>query len=63
MPYKVGDKFIIELDSKMTNKYGVLYAIKGVHTIFIFEEDLDTLEKVNSDNARSSVPIDCIPTQ
>ena len=58
MPYKLGDKFIIEIDSRMTNKHGIYYGLKGLQNIVLNDNALDALEKAISDNARDSVPIE-----
>lgn len=46
---KLGEKFIIEIESVMTNKNGTLYGIKGVYPLCISEKDLDKLEKHSAD--------------
>ena len=43
---KVGDKFVIEIDSVMTNKNGKLYGIKGFKSLVFDEHGLDKLERV-----------------
>lgn len=48
MAYKTGDKFIIEIDSVMTNKKGTLYGIKGFKSLVFDEYGLEQLEKVPS---------------
>ena len=44
MAYKVGDKFVIEIDSVMTNKKGRLYGIKGFKSCVFDDYGLDGLE-------------------
>lgn len=46
MAYKVGDKFIIEIDSVMTNKNGTLYGIKGFKSLVFDEYGLEQLERI-----------------
>lgn len=45
MSYRVGDKFIIEIDSHMTNKNGDLYGIKGFNSLIFDEYGLGKLER------------------
>ena len=44
---KIGDKFIIEIESVMTNKNGKLYGIKGFRTLVFDDEGLKRLTKAN----------------
>lgn len=44
----VGDKFIIELDSKMTNKGGFVYGVKDVPGLYVDDEIIGYLEKYDS---------------
>lgn len=46
MAYKVGDKFVIEIDSVMTNKKGNLYGVKGFKTLVFDEYGLEQLERI-----------------
>lgn len=46
--YTVGDKFIIEIDSVMTNKKGALYGINGFNSLVFDEKGLDRLEKAEN---------------
>lgn len=48
MAYKTGDKFVIEIDSVMTNKKGNLYGIKGFKVLVFDDYGLEQLEKVPS---------------
>jgi len=41
----VGDKFIIELDSKMTNHNGFVYGVKDVPGLYVDDEIIGYLEK------------------
>lgn len=41
----IGDKYVIEIDSKMTNKNGTLYGIKGFKSLVFDEDGLSKLEK------------------
>lgn len=50
MGYKVGDRFIIEIDSVMTNKHGTLYGIKGFNSLVFDGEGLRRLQKVPCTN-------------
>jgi len=45
--YKPGDKFVIEIDSVMTNKKGTLYGIKGFSSLVFDEYGLSCLEDYN----------------
>lgn len=45
MGYQIGDKFIIEIDSKMTRAGDRLYGIKGFHSLVFDEAGLERLEK------------------
>lgn len=49
--YKPGDKFVIEIDSVMTNKNGTLYGIKGFKSLVFDEYGLSQLEKEDVDMA------------
>ena len=53
MAYKVGDKFIIEIDSVMTNKNGTLYGIKGFNSLVFDEYGLGRLAKLDFDSIDS----------
>lgn len=46
MAYKIGDKFVIEIDSVMTNKKGNLYGIKGFKTLTFDDYGLEQLERI-----------------
>jgi hypothetical protein len=46
MAYKIGDKFVIEIDSVMTNKNGTSYGIKGFEPLLLKEYDLERLERI-----------------
>lgn len=46
MAYKIGDKFVIEIDSVMTNKKGTLYGIKGFKSLVFDEYGLEQLERI-----------------
>lgn len=46
MAYKVGDKFVIEIDSVMTNKKGRLYGIKGFKSCVFDDYGLEQLDKL-----------------
>ncbi len=50
MKYKTGDKFVVEIDSVMTNKKGALYGIKGFKSLVFDEYGLDMLERVDADD-------------
>lgn len=50
MNYKTGDKFVIEIDSVMTNKKGTLYGIKGFKSLVFDEYGLDLLERVDEED-------------
>ena len=45
--FKIGDKFIIVVDSVMTNHKGVLYGIKGFKSLVFDNYGLEQLEKAN----------------
>ena len=45
MSHKVGEKFIIEIDSVMTNKKGTLYGISGFNSLVFDDYGLEKLEK------------------
>jgi len=47
--YSVGQKFIIEIDSHMTNKHGELYGIKGFSTLVFDDFRLDHLKVFDAD--------------
>lgn len=47
--YKKGDKFIIEIDSVMTNKNGTLYGIKGFKSLVFDDYGLEQLQKAFSE--------------
>ena len=44
----IGDRYVIEIDSKMTNKNGTLYGIKGFKSLVFDEEGLSRLTKVET---------------
>lgn len=46
---KVGDKYVIEIDSVLTTKKGTLYVIKGFKSLVFDEYGLEKLEKYNND--------------
>lgn len=46
MAYKIGDKFVIEIDSVMTNKKRTLYGIKGVKSLVFDDYGLEQLERI-----------------
>lgn len=46
MAYKIGDKFVIEIDSVMTNKNGTSYGIKGFKSLVFDEYGLEQLERI-----------------
>lgn len=46
MAYKIGDKFVIEIDSVMTNKNGTLYGIKGFKSLVFDEYGLEQLDRI-----------------
>ena len=49
---KVGDKFIIEIDSKMTRNGGrTLYGIKGFRSLVFDDEGIRRLDKVGAEDA------------
>ena len=50
MAYKTGDKFVIEIDSVMTNKNGTLYGIKGFKSLVFDDYGLEQLEKIRDDD-------------
>ena len=50
MAYKTGDKFVIEIDSVMTNKKGNLYGIKGFKTLTFGDYGLEQLERIPGEN-------------
>ncbi len=50
MKYKTGDKFIVEIDSVMTNKKGTLYGIKGFKSLVFDEYGLELLERVDEED-------------
>ena len=43
---KVGDKFIIEIDSVMTNKNGKLYGVKGFKSLVLDDYGVEQLQRV-----------------
>lgn len=51
MSYNVGDKFIIEIDSKMTRKdVGFVYGIKGYKTLVFDDSGLRRLQPCKRDD-------------
>ena len=46
---KVGDKFIIEIDSHMTNAKGNLYGIKGFNSLVFDDRGLQKLKPYSED--------------
>jgi hypothetical protein len=44
----IGDRYVIEIDSKMTNKNGTLYGVKGFKNLVFDEEGLSRLTKVET---------------
>jgi len=53
--YKPGDKFVIEIDSVMTNKNGTLYGIKGFTSLVFDEYGLGCLKEYNPDVVEESI--------
>ena len=43
--HKVGDRFVIEIDSVMTNHKGTLYGIRGFTSLVMTDLGLEQLEK------------------
>lgn len=54
----IGDKYVIEIDSKMTNKNGTLYGIKGFKSLVFDEEGLRMLKKVGDEWKAGDIVID-----
>lgn len=50
MAYKIGDKFVMEIDAVITNKHGTLYGIKGFEPLTFNDHDLNRLEKISDEN-------------
>lgn len=50
MAYKIGDKFVIEIDSVMTNKKGNLYGIKGFKALVFDDYGLEQLEQMQDED-------------
>ena len=46
MKYKVGDKFIIEIESRLANEQVGLYKIRGFRTLVFDDNGLDRLEQI-----------------
>ncbi len=40
MAYKIGDKFVMEIDAVITNKHGTLYGIKGFEPLTFNDHDM-----------------------
>lgn len=56
--YKVGDKFIIEIESCLKCKDGDLYKIKGFNALVFDNSGLKRLEKVDRIEELSALEID-----
>lgn len=48
---KIGDKYIIEIDSHMTNKNGDLYGVKGFRSLVLDQNSLEKLMPYDADEA------------
>jgi len=60
---KAGDKFIIEIDSVMTNKNGTLYGVKGFSSLVFDEEGLNRLKKIPFVEVGNIIPDFTLPNK
>lgn len=52
--YKIGDKFLIEIEDDVLMEHGVLYKIKGFNALVFDEYGLDKLQKYEEEKYRPS---------
>ena len=48
--YEKGDKFIIEIDKVITDGTFKIYKIKNTNTLYLFDSQLDKLERIKKNS-------------
>lgn len=48
--YEKGDKFIIEIDKVITDGTFKIYKIRNTNTLYLFDSQLDKLERIKKNN-------------
>lgn len=48
--YEKGDKFIIEIDKVITDGTFKIYKIRNTNTLYLFNSQLDKLERIKKDS-------------
>lgn len=56
--YKKGDKFIIEIDKVITDGIFKIYKIRNTNTLYLFDSQLDKLERIKKNSENEDVLIE-----
>lgn len=56
--YKKGDKFIIEIDKVITDGIFKIYKIRNTNTLYLFDSQLDKLERIKKNSENEDVFIE-----
>ena len=56
--YKKGDKFIIEIDKVITDGTFKIYKIRNTNTLYLFDSQLDKLERIKKNSENEDILIE-----
>lgn len=56
--YEKGDKFIIEIDKVITDGTFKIYKIRNTNTLYLFDSQLDKLERIKKNSENEDVLIE-----
>ena len=56
--YEKGDKFIIEIDKVITDGTFKIYKIRNTNTLYLFDSQLDKLERIKKNSENEEVLIE-----
>ena len=56
--YEKGDKFIIEIDKVITDGIFKIYKIRNTNTLYLFDSQLDKLERIKKNSENEEVLIE-----
>lgn len=56
--YEKGDKFIIEIDKVITDGIFKIYKIRNTNTLYLFNSQLDKLERIKKNSENEDVLIE-----
>lgn len=56
--YEKGDKFIIEIDKVITDGIFKIYKIRNTNTLYLFDSQLDKLERIKKNSENEDVLIE-----